>query len=255
MCFDRNCTLSVDNRMSDWGNFCRRTKIDSPAFSILLIHVFQNWRGRQMWQGWNIEVTKAPNYPSWEEVPPCPWLVASPTTHPGPHPHPTSSPSVPESLTLKSLIRDRQLIPIHCSPSWPLTPYSQNTLFLKHLAHAAAYVYMLMYTYLFIVSLSQPTLGEWEDAFIRSPHSSDHQSLWLLHHSHYIWWYHTGQNYWKWKWERESEKLKLYLNEDAVLSSCQVRKGLKQGMDLTQTMRTTTSLVTQPTCCWISFQR
>ena len=86
-----------------------------------------------MWQGWNIEVTKPPNYPSWEEVPPCPWLVASPTTHPGPHPHPTSSPSVPESLPLKSLIRDHRLIPIHCSPSWPLTPYSQNTLFLTHL--------------------------------------------------------------------------------------------------------------------------
>ena len=104
--------------------------------------------------------------------------------------------------------------------------------------------------YLLTAPLSQATLGEWEDAFIRSPHSSDHQSLWLLHHSHYIWWYHTGPNYRKWKWECESEKLKLYLNGDAVLSSCQVRKGLKQGMDLTQTMWTTTSLVLQPTCCW-----
>ena len=209
-----------------------------------------------MWQGWNIEVTKAPNYPSWEEVLPCPWLVASPTTHPGPHSHPTSSPSVPGSLTLKSLIRDRQLIPIHCSPSWPPPKQSDHKhcirrIFCTHLSHAVAYVHM----YLLIVPLSQATLGEWEDAFIRSPHSSDHQSLWLLHHSHYIWWYHTGTNYRKWKWECESEKLKLCLNGDAVLSSCQVRKGLKQGMDLTQTMWTTTSLNPQPTCCWLGFQR
>ena len=133
MCFDRNCTLSVDNGMSDWGNFCRRTKIDSPAFSILLIHVFQNWRGRQMWQGWNIEVTKAPNYPSWEEVPPAlDWWHHQPPTQaliPTQPLHPLSlnpSPSSPSSVTANSSQSIAHPLDL------PQSSLTTNTVFAEH---------------------------------------------------------------------------------------------------------------------------
>ena len=135
MCFDRNCTLSVDNGMSDWGNFCRRTKIDSPAFSILLFTWFKTGKEDRCDKDEILRLPNPPiiplgrrfplpliggitNHPPRPSSPPnlftlCPWIPHPQVPHPWPPTHPNP---------LLTLLTSPKAV-------WPQTLYSQNILY------------------------------------------------------------------------------------------------------------------------------
>ena len=136
MCFDRNCTLSVDNRMSDWGNFCRRTKIDSPAFSISLIHFFKTGEEDRCDKDEILRLPRPPIIPLgrrfspaldwWHHQPPTQALIPTQPLHPlSLNPTP-SSPSSVTANSSQSIAHPLDL---------PQSSLTTNTVFAEYSVH------------------------------------------------------------------------------------------------------------------------